>query len=268
MGSLSSMGDLHPTHRLPAQFPRDLATDLVSLLVLERPGPFDRIESHPHRPLGPHDSDAVRAVVQRELAPPVHQAWHSMRAHQIPDLLKVPGRSFLDRVVGLARMVQARISFQAGSPRSHGITLALHAIHHIQSLLQLGTRAAGPGLAPLLADPLRSFDHPIGLGATRRIGPDRHAQTGQPADQVGGQVAARPPGRAVVDSQPDGPAPALERPSQAGLSRSRVDLGPTPEGGKTSVLKTAPVASSRIRSQQTSVLSANRMCSEASICQV
>ena len=94
MGSLSSMGDLHPTHRLPAQFPRDLATDLVPLLVLERPGPFDRIESHPHRPLGPHDSDAVRAVVQRELAPPVHQAWHSMRAHQIPDLLEGP-RSIL-----------------------------------------------------------------------------------------------------------------------------------------------------------------------------
>jgi hypothetical protein len=232
MGSLSSMGDLHPTHRLAAQLLRDLATDLVPLSVLERPGPFDRVESHPHCPARPHHADAVGAVVQRELAPPVHLARHPMRAHQIPDLLKVPGRFFPGGVGGPARMAQAGISLQAGPPRSHGITLALHAIHHVQSLLQLGNRSARPGLAPLLADPLRPLDHPLGLGATRRIGRDRHAQPGRPADQVGGQVAARPPGRAVVDSQPNGPAPVLERPSQAGLGRSRVDLGPTPEGGK------------------------------------
>jgi hypothetical protein len=232
MDSVSPMSHFHPPHRIPAQFRRDLAADLVPLLILERPGSLHRVESDPDDLPGPRHAHAVRPVVHRNLAPSVHSTWHPMHPHQLPDLPEIPARLFLVRVVGPSRVLQARISLQAGSATHSRITLALHPVHDLQPLLQLDARSAGPGLAPLLPDPLHPFDHPVVLGGSGRIGLHPDVQSGQPADQIGGQVAPRSPGRAVVDSQPLGPAPPLERESQGLLGFSGIDLGPAPEGGK------------------------------------
>jgi hypothetical protein len=232
MGPLSSKGHLHTAHRLPAQFPGRRATDLVPLIVLERPFTLHRIEAHPHPSTGPHHSHAVRPVVHRKLASPIHLAGHSMRGHQIPDLLEVPGRFLACRVVGPTRVLQARISGQARLPAPDRIDLPLHPVHLLQAPLQLVARAACPRLAPLLADALPPLHHAIGLRAARRIGQDRDAQPRQPTDQVGGQVAPRSPGGPVVDPQPLGQAPPLERASQRRLGGLGVDLSPAAEGGK------------------------------------
>jgi hypothetical protein len=232
MNSVSSMSRIHSPHWLAAQFRRDLAADLVPLLILERPCSLQRVESDPDDLARPRHPNAVRPVVHRNPAPAVHSTWHSMHPHQIPDLPEIPTGLFLVQVVGPSRVFQVRISLQPRSATHAGITLTLHPVHDFQPSLQLDARSAGPGLAPLLAHPLHSFDHPVVLGRARRIGHHPDVQSGQPADEVGGQVAPRSPGRAVVDAQLLGPAPPLERESQGLLGFSWIDLGPAPEGGK------------------------------------
>src|SRR3954452_5994772 len=114
MDSVSPMSHFHLPDRLPAQFPRDLAADLVPLLILECPCSLQRVESDPDDSLRPRHAHAVRPVVYRDLAPSVHSTGHTMRPHQLPDLREGPSRLFLDRVVGPSRVLQSRISFPAG----------------------------------------------------------------------------------------------------------------------------------------------------------
>jgi hypothetical protein len=232
MDSVSPMSHLHLPHRLPAQFSRVLAADLVSFLILEHPGSLQRIESDPDDLPRPGHAHAVRPVVQRDLAPALHSTWHSMHPDHLPHLPEIPTRLLLGRVVGPSRVLQARISLPARSPAHARITLPLHSVHDFQPFLQLDARPAGPGLAPSLADPLRPFDHPVVLGLSRRIGRHLDVQPRQPADQIGGQVAPRSPGRAVVDSQSLGATPSLERMPQGLLGLSGIDLSPETEGGK------------------------------------
>ena len=124
------------------------------------------------------------------------------------------------------------MGLQPGPALHRRVALALPAVRHVQATLQVGRRLAGRRLGPPLADPLRTLDHAVGLRATRRVGRDGDPQPGQPADQVGGQVAARPPGRAVVDPQPFGQAPPPEEPSQGGLGPAGINPGPAAEEGK------------------------------------
>jgi hypothetical protein len=232
MDSVSPMSHFHLPHRLPAQFSRVLAADLVPLLILECPCPLQRVESDPDDLPRPRHADVVRPVVHRDLAPSLHSTWHAMHPDQFPDLPQIPARLLPGQVVGTSGVLQARMGLQAGSASHARITLALHPVHDFQTLLQLDARPAGPGLAPPLADPLRPFHHPVVLGGSGRIGGHLDVQPRQPADQVGGQVASRSPGRAVVDSQSLGATPPLKRMPQGRLGLSRIDLGPVSEGGK------------------------------------
>ena len=164
MDSDSPMSHFHLPHRLPAQFSRVLAANLVPLLVLECPCTLQRIESDPDDLPGPRHAHAVRPVLHRYLALDIHSTRHPIHPHQVPDLLEIPTRLLLDRVVGPSRVLQARVGLPAGSAARDGIALALNTVHDLQPLLQLDTRFAGPGLAPSLADPCDRSTTPLSCG--------------------------------------------------------------------------------------------------------
>lgn len=232
MGSLPPPGHLHRHHGLDGQLVGDLAADLVAGLILEGPRAGQRVESHPDHTISPRQADPIRPVVDRQLALAVDSPGHPVGRHQVPDPGQLPGSGLARRVVRPARVAQPGMRLQPGSASHRRISLALPAVHDFEPSRQLLGRPARRRLGPPLADPLRSLDHAVGLGAARRVGRDRDAQPGQPADQVGGQVAARPPGGAVVDSQPLGQPPPAEEPPQRRLGLAWVDLGPTSQGGK------------------------------------
>jgi hypothetical protein len=144
-----------------------------------------------------------------------------MGPHQLPNFRQLPGPGFRGRLIQPARVSQPRIGLQVTSPLHRRVTLALPAVHHVQSVLQLRRRLAGRGLGPLLANPLRTLENLVGLGQAWRVGRDRHPQPGP--------IAGR-----------------------ADASRSGSRGGPpgsSNRGGKTPVPRTAPVASSTTLSQ-------------------
>src|SRR5258707_15605881 len=90
MHATPSMGYVHPDYLVGAQFFRRVASDLVSARVVECPCCLLWVEPDPDRPACPHQSHRETPIVQRDTSPTTHQAWHQVRADQLPDLADVP----------------------------------------------------------------------------------------------------------------------------------------------------------------------------------
>src|SRR5512135_1378342 len=232
VASPTTVGHLQRLDALRTQLGGHLTTDLVALLVLERPRPLVRIETDPDRPTGPPQSHAVRPVVQRDFSLRADLPGDQVRRQQVPDLAEIPGPGLVGRDVGMPRVPQAGIDLPPRTSGNRRIQLPLPAIHHLQVLLQLGRRATLVRLGPRLANALGPLHHAVGLRSAGWVGTYSHPQARQPQDQVGRQVATRAPGRPVVDPQLLRPAPPREQAAQRPLGGPWFHLTPEGSGGK------------------------------------
>src|SRR5215831_15247726 len=108
-------------------------------------------------------------------------------------------------------MAQARECLHAALALDAGILLPLDAVQVVDPALQLRRAAAAWGLGPPLSRALTPLHHAVVLGPSRRVPDDLDPQPEEPQRQLGGQVAGRAPGRAIVDPDPRWHPPAAER---------------------------------------------------------
>ena len=157
-----------------------------------------------------------------------HQAVRQVFGNARP----LPQFRFPRRVVSPSRMDQAREEGHAAESVSVRIGLAVEPVHPFQPRLQFLRRRARPRFTPPVRRPLRSLDHPVLLGTPRIVPVHLDTQPEHPERQVGGEVARRSPGGAIIDPQAVGQAPTRERSAEFLADRTGSDLRPGPEGGK------------------------------------
>ena len=161
-------------------------------------------------------------------------------------------------------MGQAWVRLQAGPERAVGVRLALHLVLLVQPALQLRRVVAAVRLCPILGQPLAPLHHAVVLRPPRRVPDHPDVQPHQPQGKGRREIAARPPGIAVVHPQRYRSTPLPEAAAQLGLHHSGGHLGEVALGGKHGCCSAAPEHSSTTRSQQIIRPSARRFWSAAS----
>ena len=138
----------------------------------------------------------------------------------------------LEGILIVADQGQAWGRLQAGPERAVGVRLALHLVLLVQPALQLRRVVAAVRLCPILGQPLAPLHHAVVLRPPRRVPDHPDVQPHQPQGKERREIAARPPGIAVVYPQRHRSTPLPEAAAQLGLHHSGGHLGEVALGGK------------------------------------
>ena len=129
-------------------------------------------------------------------------------------------------------LLQTRKRLQTALAFNAWVDLPLDAVHFVHALLQFFRSLASARLRPTFTRTLRPFNHTIVLWTPSGIPGHGHAQADQPQRQVGGPIARRSPGCAVVDAEAFRQAPPRKNQAQRLLHDRGFDQVPRVLGGK------------------------------------
>ena len=155
-------------------------------------------------------AQAAAAVVQPDRAVAIGAAVPRPAREEGIDAAQLPEvRLGLDRV-GAEDAGQLRVGSQPGPAVPGRVQLALHPAGPGQAILQGRVVGTVADLDPSLGHAVVPFDLGIEPGLSRGVPVGDDPQPDQPQRQVGGQIAGRAPGVAVVDPEAFGEPPAGE----------------------------------------------------------
>src|ERR1700730_1214617 len=177
-------------------------------------------------------TDVMIAIVDRHLTFAIHATRKGVFRQMVQNQFHIPVAFLPGLTIVPIHMLQSGKRLPTAPTFDTRILLTLDAVHLIQPLLQLVRVTTSLGLAPAFARTLRPFDHPVVLGAPRRIPAHPHIKADQPQRQVGGPIAFRSPRSAIVDPKALGASPPRKNLTQRILHSGGVNLVPVSLGGK------------------------------------